>query len=147
MYNLAHLYFYEKPIENSNEESIKLLINSSNKDHYPSKFLLCIVSIFEFGNDIYNIIQELNKIEYISNELANSIRDIINYNQLYEISILKEKYDQYRDIDYIFDFDFFFSEFSKGIDFLKNGIRIKDENPKENHAKSIDSDFYEGFGN
>ena len=26
MYNLAHLYFYENPIENSNIESIKLLI-------------------------------------------------------------------------------------------------------------------------
>ena len=146
MYNLAHLYFYEQPIKNSNEESIKLLINSSNEDHYPSKFLLCIVSIYEFGNDIHNIIREINKIESISKELTNSICDIIKYNQLEEKLVLKEKYEQYRNIDFIFDFDFFFSEYSKGIDYLENGIQIKDENPTKNLGEKINSDFYEGFG-
>ena len=146
MYNLAHLYFYENPIENSKSESIKLLIKSSNKNHYPSKFLLCIVSIYEYGNDINSIIRELNKIETISNELTDSIYDIIEYNRLYETSKLKEKYEEYRNIDYIFDFDFFFSEFSKSLDFLENGIQIKDQQPKENHRENINSDFYEGFG-
>ena len=143
MYNLAHLYFYENPIENSNKESIKLLITSSNKNHYPSKFLLCIVSIYEFGNNINTIIQELNKIEPISCQLINSICNIIYSNGLDQESILKEKYDQYRNIDYVFDFDFFYSEHLSMIDFLANGILIKEE---KDISEKINSEFYEGFG-
>ena len=143
MYNLAHLYFYENPIENGNQESIKLLIASSNKDHYPSKFLLCIVSIHEFGNNINTIIQELNKIEPISCQLINSIYNIIYSNGLDQESILKEKYDQYRNIDYVFDFDFFYSEHLSMIDYLANGILIKEE---KNISENINSEFYEGFG-
>ena len=131
----SHLYFYEKPIKNSNIESIKLLVKSSNEHHDPSIFLLSIVSIYEFGKDINNIIRELNKIGTISLKLKRKIYDIIKSNQLFETSILKEKYNQYRDIDFIFDFDFFFSDFSQGINFLENGIKIKEESSKKKSYK------------
>ena len=142
LYNLAHLYFYEKPIENSNLESIKLLMTSSKFYHYPSMFLLCIISIYEFGNDITDIIKELNKIEPISYQLINSIINIFYSNRLDQESILKEKYEQYRNIDYIFDYDFYYSDLSKRYDFLENGIVIKEE---EEIAENINSEFYEGF--
>ena len=137
LYNLAHLYFYEKPIENSNQESIKLLIKSLKYDHYSSKILLCIVSITEFGNDINRIIKELSKFENFSAKLAILICDIIRYYKLNQPSILKEKYDQYRHINYIFDFDFFADILSMVYDFLK----IETEITETNRAESIDSNF------
>ena len=142
MYNLAHLYFYENPIENSIQESIKLLITSSNKNHYESIFLLCIISIKEFGNSFEKIIQNLMKFESFSTKLASSMYRIIEYNKLYQPSVFNSKYAQYRYIDFIFDFEFFFSDFSKHVYFLKNGNIIKEEN----HQENINSDFFEGFG-
>ena len=138
MYNLAHLYFYEEPYKDSFKESIKLLIKSSNE----TKLLLCLISIINFGFEYENIIKELKKYDTISNELAKCIYNILVLEKLEDITVFENRFNQLRDIDYIYDHHMQYYS-------IENNILIANLYKKKitkNNCKDINSDFYDGFG-
>ena len=61
MYNLAHIYIYEIETDQKIDESIELLIKSSNQNFEPSKYLLCISLIKKHNFDFEKIHNELTK--------------------------------------------------------------------------------------
>ena len=142
MYNLAHLYFYEEPFKDSFKESIILLIKSSNENFYPSKLLLCLISIMYFGFEHENIIKELKKYDTISHELAKWIYNILVLEKLEDITVFENRFNQLRDIDYIYDHNMHYYS-------IENEILITNFYKKKltkNNCKDINSDFYDGFG-
>ena len=143
LYNLAHLYFYKDQNDDNMKKSIQLLIKSSNENFYPSILLLYIISIYNFGIEYENIINELSKYDVISSNLAKSIHNILKLEQLEYITVFEDRFNQLRDIDFIYDLHM-------NILPLKNGnLNSYDDRKNElttQNLNNINSDFYEGFG-
>ena len=129
MYNLAHLYLYEDPVENSIDKSIKLLSNSYMKGFLPSQILLCLALIKKYGNDSAKLLDDENNIP----------SDIIQKIKIYRLDF-DRKYESYRKIDFLYGCNQYFPSFT----FKINNERNQKE--KENHRIADISDlFYEGF--
>lgn len=130
MFNLASIYFYYKPIENSIDESIKLLIQSKYKKVYYSKKLLSLIIKMKLGDDLDKISIEIKKYSKADSEkLAKEIYLSIKEQKLDDIINLKEKYDLYKDLFLVYD-------------------RFKEVISSFQHIKIdfVTTDFYEGFG-
>lgn len=96
MFNLASIYFYYKPIENSIDESIKLLIQSTNKKVHYSNTILSLIFEMKFGCNFDKILQEIKKYSKVDpDKLAKEIYFIIKDQKLDEKSNFKKKYDLY----------------------------------------------------
>lgn len=113
MYNLSNIYFYEKPFENSIDRSIELLIKSSNQDFLYSNQLLCIVLVQKFilnKKTIMNyinlsmVIDELNLHGNTSIKLPSTIYDMIKNQNLENECIYRKKYDECRNIIFIYNY-------------------------------------------
>ena len=129
MYNLAHLYLYEDPVENSIDKSIKLLSNSYMKGFLPSQILLCLALIKKYGNDSAKLLDDENNIP----------SDIIQKIKIYRLDF-DRKYESYRKIDFLYGCNQYFPSFT----FKINNERNQKE--KENHRIADTFDlFYEGF--
>lgn len=129
-------------IENSVDESIKLLIKSADLNFFPSHYLLCLISIVEFGSDLKDILNGLSEYQFFSRELFNSISKIFKYEGLENIEKFEKFYSTIHDIDYIYNFNehvFRYIDLTFWKSIHKNRI-------EEKTGEDINSDFYEGFG-
>mgnify|MGYP001075388019 CR=1 FL=1 len=80
MYNLAHIYFYDKDIANDFQKAINLLITSSIKKFNYSKIMLCLVLIKKLRTNLImkdKIMKEIN-----NDDLSLEIFQLIKQFQL-----------------------------------------------------------------
>ena len=139
MYNLACLYF---DINEEKSKIIELLFQSSNQNFYPSKELLCLTLINEFGFDYEKIHKEMLKYKDNSKELFTDICRIMEEKKYENIENLKERFNFYKSKDFLYNY---LEEIISLKDFLNNDKR----NSIQNKAQifNISSEFYNGFGN
>ena len=138
MFNLASIYIYEDIIQKI-DTAIDLLINSSILGFKFSNDLLCIAVIKKVGFNISDIRNELNNHKNITEFLKEKTIIKIQNEMLYLEMYFNEKYNFYRDIDYLYDFSLFYIKSNK----------IKTQNANNlRHPISISpisSEFYKGF--
>ena len=136
MYNLAHIYIYEFKTDEKIDESIKLLIKSSNQNFESSKYLLCISLIKKHNFDFEKIQNELTK---KSKNMVIPISNIIFELNLLEKTVFQYFEEEFKTIDFLYNFSYRFV-LSKFVLNQKN-IRYDDK------LKNINQEFYDGFGN
>ena len=132
MYNLAHLYLYEKQFNNCIDESIKLLMELYG-NFFESKplILLSLAFIDKIGFDILKIEKEIKNIigeknKNIPSKICQFIKEI-EYNKLYE---------SYRNVDFLYN---------NSIDIINSqDLKIKEINQQQKYP--ITKKFREGFG-
>ncbi|KAK8854151.1 hypothetical protein M9Y10_016708 [Tritrichomonas musculus] len=140
MYNLAHLYMYDKTIEEDINKSIELLIKSS--DHFQlSKNLLCILLVKQFGFNIDTIKGKIEERTGEQKSFSNQIIELICDLCLFDKLTFEIMYESYRKKDFLYSSTF---KIIKSSDLLKP--KEKDIIHKYRNAKDISSLFYEGFG-
>ena len=140
MYNLAHIYLYEEFGKERIDNSIELLIESSNLGFQPSKYLLCIALIKKYGTDLRTLKEELSKFANIPIHLLVNILEIFNYLNLYNKASFEELYECYRVNDYIYNYNYEVIRY-------KDFIQVKEETQlRDPHLHGINALFYEGFG-
>ena len=122
--------------------AIELLINSANMKFGSSFYLLSLASIIEFGTDIENIKNGLNKFKFMSNELLTKICQIIQTNNFNDLDIFEKNFIYYRDVIYAYINFFFPIELKYIINSTKKQKKSSTNSKKEN----INKFFYEGFG-
>ena len=140
MYNLALIYIYDETVTKNSEESIELLIRSSNK-LILALHLLCLALIDHFGNDTEAIKQKIKMSSYATEELFDKIIFTIASQRLFDKEIFKSKYEEFRNKDVLYDMllkPVLYSDFQR-----KKDDVVPSNNP---NAKDITSAFYEGFG-
>ena len=138
MYNLAHMYLYEKSFDCFIDKSIRLLLNSIILCFYPSLDLLCIALVKKHGNNIIDITDEL--VNY-SDTYGEIICHIITYIQHYKFTdplVFKQKYERFEKIDFLYNF--YLIEFPSNV-----FLNPKNEGEK-NDELNINSVFYDGLG-
>ena len=89
MYNLAHIYIYNKSFEKDFDKSLELLIISSRKFHH-SLVLLCFVLIKKFGTDMDAIQNQIEKISNKTDNLSSKVFENIRNMQLYNKKIFED---------------------------------------------------------
>ena len=139
-YNLSHIYIYEYQTEKFINESIKLLIESSNDGFSPSRELLFMILIQKHGLNIDKIEEEITNHTNNSHELVSYIFEQIEYHDFDDETSLHDLYHKYENIDFLYNTIF--------IPILSSSIikkEIKEERTNENTGFEITSDFYEGF--
>ena len=143
MYNLSHIYFYELNVGfEGYDEIIDLLIRSSYLDFLPSFELLSIVMIKKHHTITKEVIQhEIETHENIDHykaiELATYIYLYILMMKL-EFSIYyKIEYERYRNIDYMYNYDF---------KFIETSLLMAQKKEEVIRGETINKEFYEGFG-
>ena len=99
MYNLAHIYIYDKTIKQDINKAIKLLLVSSEK-FYHSGFLLSFVLIKQFGFDIKYIEHKL--MEITGNSLNLKLKVFIKAFIFSGKSNWEFIYENYQYIDFLF---------------------------------------------
>ena len=141
MYNLAHLYAYNERMDDKINESIELLIKSSNSFIH-SMLLLFLLLIKQFGFDMNTIKNQLDKYQ-------SSIPDFSSYvsKAMYELDLFdRRKFENYYEKYSKFDFLYNINEKpfpSFDLEFIGN----LEEQPTNTKAKDISNLFYEGFEN
>ena len=137
MYNLAHLYLYEDPIEGFIDKSIELLIKSLKRGFSQSIYILCLALIKKVEDNLLNI-QNILDDHNISNELSLKIVEIINKWILNDS--FNEEYLYYQSIDFIYTSS---KTIIRSTMITDSKYRYQ---PNNQNIKNITSLFYEGFG-
>ncbi|KAK8880692.1 hypothetical protein M9Y10_003377 [Tritrichomonas musculus] len=136
MYNLAHIYMYDKTIKQDLNKSIELLIRSMN-DFRHSLILLCLALLKKYDLSIERIKQELKQRTDINRSSMEILFKIIyKYMSYFDVY-----YESYRYKDYLYNVELEPVKSSK----LKRTNK-KDFQPKYPKAKELSSEFYKGFG-
>lgn len=134
-YNLAKLYIFKRPIKDSFDEAIKLLLSSCD-DFKHSFELLAFALLLKYDFDGCKIENEiLNNPSY--KNYSDSILKTIKKNNLYDNLTFLKKYIFYSEIDIIYDYKL-------GLDLV--AVNEKNENLFQIHLMNITKEFYEGFG-
>lgn len=141
MFNLAKIYIFEESYENI-DESIQLLIDSSNKSLKISYNLLCIALIIKYGFIIDDIKQNIkHSFQNVTENLENEIYKIIKCKNLLNQETFAIEYDKYKNDDFLYNFE---KEIVKLSSFLVS--KPESESSKLNNIPDINKEFYEGFG-
>lgn len=133
-YNLAHLYLYEKTIQDGFQKSIDLLIVLSSR-FYPAKILLIIALVKKYGLN-YEILKEKLSSQI---KLYSDIYEMIKSNIPYDYSKSKTLYLDLEKAVFAYDCNL------KPI-IYSNLIGEKENETKSPDLPDINSYFYEGFG-
>ena len=138
MYNLSSIYIFNESVENFHLV-IELLIKSLKKGFTPSKELLFIALIKEFGSDLQNIKDEIIKYSGNQSEMHDIICEAINIQKLDQIENFNEYCGLYKKKDFLYNHNCQAIETSRVL------------NQNEKLLKSIQKNdlnemFYEGFG-
>lgn len=140
MYNLAHIYIYNKSFEHEFDKSVELLIRSSKKFHH-SLILLCLVLIKKFGINRDAIKGQIDKLSYKTSNIYSQVFETIKKMQLDKKAIFESLYESYQTKDFLYNIQrkaYLSSD-------LQN-IKFCEDMPKNKKVKNISSLFYEGFG-
>lgn len=135
MYNLAHLYIFDKHTDNTINKSIKLLIESLNKGFEQSIDLLLLILIKRYGTNIDKMKKEHPECN------TNKIITLINTSLLNSEEFLKQHYQIYINIDYLYNIKL---EAITSNELIQK--KSKDHLNKKNEEIELTLDFYEGFG-
>lgn len=130
-------------LQDSIDESIKLLIRSSTLNFSPSKYLLCLALIAKFGFSFETqaIKEELSKLAKKANDLSLTLCKMIENLKLRNKVVYTNTYNFYKSIDFLY------GSFEDVIQSKKIFDHKANANQQENlKIKEITSLFYEGFG-
>ncbi|KAK8899188.1 hypothetical protein M9Y10_001490 [Tritrichomonas musculus] len=120
-------------MKNNINNSIELLIKSSNKGFLPSLHLLSLALIKNYGFNIENIYRKLLE---TSPNLIEEVNNLINEKKLFFKEIFDAYYCYYEQINYLYNY---LLEIIPSHDIFV---------PSQNQTKKdISSEFYEGFYN
>ena len=140
MYNLAHIYIYDKLIKGDINKAIELLVRSS-KEFFHSTVLLSIALIKRFNFSIETIKQQISQRKDISRDLSNKIFQNIQTFALYDKFSYEILFKLYRNKDFVYNI-LLQPVLTSDLDQAKRN----DKPPKYPNAKDISSEFYKGFG-
>lgn len=107
LYNLAHIYLFEKEIERNIDKSIDLLIKSSILNFAPSKILLSIVLTKKMESlSLEKINEILSRYHGCKlDDLSNDVFEIVEENDLMNQSNYEKNLNSYQKIDFIYSFN------------------------------------------
>ena len=137
IYNLAHLYLYEDETKEKIDKSIELLTKLLKTSFFPARNLFCIALIIKNGCNFEKNYQNLLEIK-ISIYLMKIILEMILKQNFIIKSFFEEKYQQYKKIDFLYDFN-------------TNKIQSNELNKQKSiqidkkEYKEISQIFYDGF--
>ncbi|KAK8899133.1 hypothetical protein M9Y10_001434 [Tritrichomonas musculus] len=145
MYNLSNIYIYDERVNQNIDKSIEMLIKSSNQGFQPSLVLLSIVlikKVISFNSFNYSkISEEIDKYKEATDILKSRIGQTIIFYKLNNANILEEMYNNFRELEYLYDITL------RPIPSFE--IKIRDKNDPQLGIKlppPLSPLFYEGFG-
>ena len=143
MYNLSHIYFYEPNVGiKGYDEIIDLLFKSINLEFLPSIILLSIVMIKKYQTITKETIQhEIETHEKIDRDKVidseNIIYSYIKMRKLETSRYYESEYEQCRNLDFMYNYDFVY---------IETNLLMKPKKKEIIKGQTINEQFYEGFG-
>ena len=134
MFNLACIYLNNKIEKN---KSIELLIHSTKQGFYPSKVLLCLALINEFGLDYDKMKIEISNYISDSKNVLIELKKVIKDKKLDNSQVFNELFCSYKAMDFLYDY---------AENIISSKYFLSKDKEQIGQNMNISCDFYTGFG-